>query len=97
MIESMTTVGAAVSELTSDRVTSCETAATDRVDRCRIVPERQVDRRSAPYTGDDSSSEDGSAKVDAIVIAVADGEARIPGFAPAQRNPAHRIHDADDF
>jgi len=94
MIEGVTAEVIAVSKLSSDRMATGETASADHVDRSRIVSERQIDRRAAPHTGDDSRREDGVAQVDAIVIAPADAEARIPGFAPAQGDPAHRIHHA---
>lgn len=97
MIEGMTAKVIAMRKLATDRMTTGEAAAADYVDRSRIVSERQIDRRSAPYSRDDASREDGAAQVDAVVIAEADAEARIPGFAPAQRDPAHRIHDADHF
>src|ERR1700722_2746612 len=97
MIDSMTAEMIAMGKLASYRVPTGEASATDHIDRSRIVSERKIDRRSAPHSGDDASRENGAAQVDAIVITEADTEARIPGLAPAQRDPAHRIHDADDF
>src|ERR1700722_8589602 len=97
MIERMTAEVIAMSKLSSHRMATSEAAATDHIDRSRIVSERKIDSRSAPHSGDDAGREDGAAQVDAIVITEADTEARIPGLAPAQRDPANRIHDADDF
>lgn len=96
MIEGVTAECASMSELPSHWMATGETAAPHHVDRRRVVSERQIDGRSTPYSGNDARPEDGAAKVDAIVIAPAHAEARIPGFAPAQRDPAYRIDDADD-
>ena len=97
MIESMTAEGASMSKLASHWMATSETTPSDHIDRSRIVPERQIDRRAAPYTGNDTCRENRAAQVHAIVITEADAEARIPGFAPAQRDPAHRIHHAYHF
>src|SRR5580698_4763131 len=97
MIESMTTEVIAVSKLASHGMAPGETASADHVDSSGVVSERQIDRRSAPYAGDNAGREDRAAQIDAIVIAEADSEAGIPGFAPAQRNPAHRIRHAHYF
>jgi hypothetical protein len=95
MIEGMTAEAIAVSKLASNRMSAGEAAAADYVDRSWIVSEGKIHGRSAPHTGDDTGRENRATQVDAVVITEADSKARIPGFAPAQRDPAHRIDDAD--
>jgi len=97
MIERVATEGSAMGELTAHGMSTGESAASHDVDRSRIVTEGQIHARPTPHTGDDARREDRTAQIDAVVVAEADAEGRIPRLAPAQRNPAHRIHHAHHF
>jgi hypothetical protein len=83
VVEGVASEVVAVREFASDGMASGEASAADYVDGAGIVPEGEIDGRSAPDSGDDSGGENRAAQVDAVVIAEADAEARIPGFTPA--------------
>jgi hypothetical protein len=97
MVEGVAAEPVSVYELASHRMSASESAAAHHDHRSGVTSERQVDRRTAPYSGDDARREDRAAEVDAVVVAVADAEARIPGLTPAQRDPGHRVYHADHF
>jgi hypothetical protein len=97
MIEGMTAETVAMHEFTSYWMAAGEPTASHHYDRSGVASISQVDCRSTPHTGYNAGREYRAAQVDTVVITPAHAIARIPRFAPAERDPAHRIRHANDF